>query len=276
MAGKLCQAVRKKRVLIPKEKRRPSVRIKVPRAEQVAASAERKALVRRDKQAFEIVQKAKDTAVLRSLVPVAKEINTRLEKATALDEKAGDHRLAAALQLDKARQVCKASKITFKGWVQANIEYSLDEVKKLVAVAAKPDPAKALADMRAGVAQRSRELRARRKALRDAPPPSPAEVLDALSDEQALEVVAKKAESVGMRVISEAELEKQRGFDAPMLEGSRTVAGMRTAFLALRPSEKLMFVKWAGDAIGVVVTGDFQVGEDLVDIRPNFLKRKQK
>ena len=319
MAGKQ-QVAKKKRVITPKDKRRPLVRIRgVPKAEMAAASANRKALVKLSKLEFEATQKAKNTEALRSLIPVAKEINIRLDKAAALGVKANDHRLAAALQLHEARQVCKANKISFTKWVKANINYSHDEVNKLLKIGAAPEPAKALADMRAGTAARNRQLRERQRVSRDTPAAEPtpdafATLAAAPSPTPAdwsIEKLSKVAESVGMRVVSETEIEEleqirmrieqvgtqSKDATTKLKKVALTVAEIKTAFLALKASEKLMFVKWAADVIGVTVTGDFQhhhpravapnigadavltidtspPGDDLVDIRPAFLKRK--
>lgn len=264
-------------IKITKARQRTRVANKdVPKGKKRAVSVERREVKKREKQKWQADQKARHTGTLTELKPIAKEINTRLEKAAGLDGKADDHRLAAALQLEKARQVCKAAKIGFPGWVKANVDKSYEEVKKLVAVAAKPEPAKALADMRAGAATRNRQLRKRQKVSRDASasvavdPVTATSALDILSDEAALEIISAKAASVGMRIVSEDEVKPPMG---PPVQS--TLKGLQIAFVVLKPSDKLMFVKWASDMIGVVVSGDFQEAEDAGGKRPDFLDREK-
>lgn len=269
----------------------------VPVGEKQKAVGERKKQ-RTKEQARQVVeQKARHTATLRQLKPIAKEINVRFEKAAKLDGNADDHRLAAAIRLEAARKMCDQAKINFHKWVDGNVGVAYEEVKKLVRVAVAPEPAKALADMREGAAARNRKLRQRQRASRDAQPrtsmpariaASPFEtagqVLSSLLDKQVLCLIEDQAANLGMRVVSETDAERVSSLDDGRSKKKKTSAfagtpvaptidDCRKLFLELKASDKLLFVRWAGDNIGVVVTGDFQ--DDLSKGVPANLRRKK-
>lgn len=94
-----------------------------------------------------------------SLDQLATEINTRLSKADTMEGKAGDHRLAACLQLAEAKKVCREQKIAFAKWARENVHYAFETVRKYAAVGASSDPAKALADMRGQAREGMRKSR---------------------------------------------------------------------------------------------------------------------
>ena len=110
-AEKAAEAARKK-VLAEAEK-------KTAAAEKTRQQKEKK--LDQKRKAAEGEKKAKVTTALRKLAPFAKEINTRLEKAAKMEDNAYDHRLAAALQLDKAKKQAEADKIPFKKWCEENV-----------------------------------------------------------------------------------------------------------------------------------------------------------
>ena len=89
-------------------------------------------------------EKAKDTAVLRKLAPIAREINVRLDKASKIEKQADDHRVAAAIKLAEAHTMCRENKIVFRAWCEGNVHYSYDEARKLAQVGNQPDPKAAL------------------------------------------------------------------------------------------------------------------------------------
>jgi hypothetical protein len=74
--------------------------------------------------------------------------------------KADDYRVRTAIHLAEARTICIAEGITFKDWVAANIKLSYDESRKLAKAGESDDPAKAIADMRAGNRERNAKARA--------------------------------------------------------------------------------------------------------------------
>ena len=256
----------------------------VPAGEKQAASAARQKKHQEEKQerADKLEMRQKD--MLITLVSVAKEINVRLEKANQAEGKADDHRLAAALKLEEARKKCQFAKISFKQWIDNNVTKSFAEVYKLAKVGAASEPKKALADMRSGAAARNRALRKRQSMSRDtiaaasenqstATPYERADQLIALlPDKQILTLVGNKVAPLGMRLVSDASAKKLR-----QLEDSNgrpiTYAEVQKVFLGLKASDKIMFVKWAGDNIGVEVTGDFQDDKHGVDI-PESMRRE--
>lgn len=101
---------------------------------------------------------------------LAQEINARFALADKADAKAGEHRLAAALQLAKAKEQCLAEGVQFLAWADANVSQCRRTVLAMVAVGSAPDPRQALDDLRARNAQANRALR-ERKALSAAAAP---------------------------------------------------------------------------------------------------------
>ena len=100
-------------------------------------SANRRAPRRAEKltagtHATPVPEKAKDTAVLRQLAPVAKEANAHLASAEKMTAKADDHLLSAALLIAGAEATCKEAGIKFKPWVETSIEKSWDYTVRLV------------------------------------------------------------------------------------------------------------------------------------------------
>ena len=230
--------------------------------------------------------RAKHTAALGELAPLAKEINAHLKTAGEFDGKADDRRLTAAIALEKASALCREAKMSFKSWVAGNIEQSYDECRKLAVIGASPDPAKALADMRSGAAVRSRALRKRQAAvLRDTAAEASVgnkplshyegaeQGLALLSHKDALTLIDGKLRGLGMRVVSEADAKRVEQAKKDSAAGKfATIAEVKTRFLTLKASDKLEFVRWAADNISVGVTGDFQDDSHLTDI-PASMRR---
>lgn len=119
--------------------------------------------------AMDAKQKA---ATEKQLEGIAHKINSRLERAAAQENKADDHRLAAAIHLEEARQACKGTPIKFRAWVDKNVSQSYETVKTLVRIGAADDPKLALEDLRKGTAKANRESRARAKVSRETPAPA--------------------------------------------------------------------------------------------------------
>ena len=115
--------------------------------------------------ALEAKAKGAQAQTIRALVPIAKEINVRLDKASKLQGDADDYRLGAALFLVKARDACDKVKINFKKWAEANISLSYESARKLVAVGAAKDPKAALADWRERNRRNMQVSRDKRKAI---------------------------------------------------------------------------------------------------------------
>jgi len=221
------------------------------------------------KSSGDVDQKAKHTAALRKLGPAAKRIKTRLEKAAAMDGKAHDHRLAAAIELDAAKKECAKVKLNFQKWCEENIPQSYETVKKLAQVGGADDPAAALEDMRGKNKKRNKELRDRKKeASRDtspgsggggggSPPPersTPAgrimEAFDAIPDDQGVNLVRSQAENYGLKVVSASDT-------APSVSKTDVIT---KAFGLLSKKMKVVLVKQLAKSIGLTVSSPFDDG----------------
>ncbi len=233
----------------------------------------------------------RDEVALKSLRPIAKEINVRFEKAALYDGKAVDHRLAAALLLADARKLCEKHKINFRGWSEDNVTQNWGEVRVLANVGGADDPRKAIEDLRENIAARGRKHRAVKKlrnaeapAASEAPPPLKPEfevaedALEALGDESQLKLVESRAHKLGMVVLSETQVKKLRGKVAIL---DLTESSMKEAFAGLGASDKMAFLNWAAGSVGAAVVYDFSeeppveapAGEGPLPI-PDSLKRK--
>ncbi len=100
------------------------------------------------------LNKANQTAIMRELRPVAKQINAMIEQSTKADTRSFDLRLSAAVTLATARKTCTKGKVNFKAWSEANITIGYKEVKRLALVGESDNPQLALEDMRASTARR--------------------------------------------------------------------------------------------------------------------------
>ena len=111
------------------------------------------------------VEAAADKVELK-LSAIAREVCVRLEKADKSAGQANDHRLAAAIQLAKAREIATAESIPWKAWVAENIpDRSYRDVKRLVAIGSAKDPKAALEGAREKKAAESKGARVKHKSL---------------------------------------------------------------------------------------------------------------
>lgn len=108
--------------------------------------------------------KGAQTATLRKLSPIAKEINVRMEKASKAEKDAQDHRLSACHRFAEAKELCEANKVNFKKWCEENVEVSYHTARKLVAIGQSDDPRAALEDLRVKTAKQMKASRAKAKA----------------------------------------------------------------------------------------------------------------
>lgn len=108
-------------------------------------------------------QNTKRQVAERKLDGIKVKINARLEKAAVQENKADDHRLAAAIHLEEARRTCKGTSIKFRKWVDDNVSQSYETVRTLVRIGAAENPKLALEDLRNKSAKANREARARAK-----------------------------------------------------------------------------------------------------------------
>lgn len=205
----------------------------------------------------------------RELEPFAREINVRLEKAATMDDKANDHRLAAAITLAEARQKCEVAGISFKEWSAVAVPtQSYETVRKLVGVGASDNPAKALEDLRSKNALANKELRERKaKAITHQKEPAGTqpkaatpfkraeEAFAALDDSTQLEMVKSRAKNLGMRVVSEGEAKATKSAKA-----GDEYDTAKDAFNALKASEKMSFLQWAASEVGGKFSTSFDNG----------------
>lgn len=257
---------------------------KAPKADSldsdgVKAEKARIAQEKADKAAAE--KKAKDAAkaqaalekeeitkkATKELAPHAKEVIVRLEKADKMSADADDHRVAAAIRLETARQVCETAGISFKKWSEENIpKYSYETVRKLVAAGGhmKDGGAEAvklaISDMRLKNAEANKKLRETKKtkgastssAPKQLAGPGPAaradEALAALSDKARLETARSAAAKLGHAVVTQTE--------AKVLH-QPSVAGMMDLFRKMAPTDQVKFVDQAAEEIGVSVVNPF-------------------
>ena len=222
----------------------------------------------------------KEAAALTKLKPVAKEINTRLEKAEKMSSDAFDHRLAAAIRLEDARKMCKKAGVVFKKWVEANVTQSYETVRKLAAVGGAPDPALALADLRLSIRKAVAKHTASKKIAAlakptggdveiggrsSAPSRTPWEIAEdmvaSLSEKEQLSLVEARASLLGRKVITANDAEALRSAKAPG-KVSATFKGMKKAFEAMKASEKMKFLKWAATSVGATVESSLSNGHD--------------
>lgn len=191
--------------------------------------------------------------LLESLKPKAKEIDERIKLAAKEEDRAWDHRTAAALVLADVKKTCEKHSINFKTWCAENIqEQSYETIRKLASAGegGKGKAVKAIADMRARNALANKRMRERKKAEKEEPTPRvdlkarARSALDQLTDKQQLALVQERAKTLGFAVAaSPAEI----GL-APTLG----VKELKEAFGKLNPSARMAFVKWACSEVGGV------------------------
>ncbi len=163
----------------------------------------------------------------KKLEGIKDKINARLEKAAVQENKADDHRLAAAIHLEEARQACKGTPIKFRDWVDKNVSQSYETVKTLVRIGAAENPKLALEDLRNKSAKANREARARAKKKK---PPT-------VSREPAAPSSSEEAAPVGGDIPVHTLLDQ-----------------VKTAFDGLGARDKLQLIAYAAADTGVVAT----------------------
>lgn len=225
----------------------------------------------------------------KKLTPLANEINTRFEKAAGLEGKADDHRLAAALRLNEAKQLCAASGIRFRAWVSEHIkEQSWETVRKLALVGGAPNPQLALEDLRGKNREANRQHREKvkkkeltRKVF------GPAEALLAVKPDIAIKAVRAFAHENGMEVVSKTEVKelKQKAKEAETVKPTVwSVDALKAAFSGMAAKDKMEFVHWAAGEVGGRFVSALEPSDDteqksssddLLDIPP-MLRRTRK
>lgn len=166
-------------------------------------------------------QKTATDAAKKALPALAHEINVRFGLAEQNAKKSDDHRLAAALQLAKAEELCKANGIPWKEWVSKNVKQSYETVRKLVSVGKADKPILALADQRMANAERNKAFREKTK-----------------KKVAAITAAAPRT--------------------APAPEVLAGVDALKAAFSDLKPKDRVDFVKWAASETGFKLVDEFE------------------
>lgn len=244
-------------------------------AEALTAKKEAAKKAREEKAALERAKKeAAEAEKLKTLTPMAQEINVRFNKAESLEGKADDHRLAAAITLANAKAECDKLGINFRKWAEKHVKQSFENVRKLVRVGQAPDPKLALADMRGKNAERMKAARAAERAeppkqieQRKEEPAAPTganqptaedvlEMAHGLGDEDAVKLAKKVAEENGFEVVSKAELEAMRIEKAAPKKGN-PLDEAKHAFTCVPVPQRMEFLEWAAGQVGATVSTGF-------------------
>jgi hypothetical protein len=230
----------------------------------IKGSAPAKKSRRQPSKALKVVEKAKDTGALRALDKIAKEINTRMEKASQIETQAGikadDHRLAAAIRLGEAKEQCKKIKLPFKRWCEEKITLGYTYAVALSQVGLSPDPKAALEDMRSGtrasVKKADTKKRAAKKVTLDSessvtPKRSKLEVAESaiadLGEEGAKRLIEDRASKAGLVVVPKSEAAKP----ISAKENGDPLEALKAMFSALDERLQKAFATWAADQAGL-------------------------
>ncbi len=238
-----------------------------------------------------LTAKANQTAAIRKLNPLAKNINGRLDRAEVAKGKAKDLTLSASLFLAEARDVCKVAKIKFETWCEGSITHSYNRARQLAAVGAAENPALALADLRETNATSKRDSRAKKNAGTSHQktqiesvvvpvPKTPFQVAfdsaNALDSKASLNLATDIAAEKGMRVISDhdhTELMDLRVSAAQKAGGKLSVERVIHDFDGLSAADKMTVARHAAKKVGVTLV---EPTFDPVKDQPEFLKRGKK
>jgi hypothetical protein len=196
------------------------------------------------------------------LEPLARKIQVRFDQANKAETRADDHRVAAAIHLAEAEVACKRLKISFQAWTKATFKQSYGELRRLVVAGNSNDPTKAIADLRAGAAQRMAKARAKTKAL---PPPTlrtpidvATEALSALGDAATVGFITERAKHLGLVVVSKTDAVNPETIEK--------------RFDGLGASAKMKFLAWAAESVGAKVEHGFDSKGDGMTI-PAHMRR---
>ena len=229
-------------------------------------------------------RKAKHTAVLTTLKPIAKEINHKLDKADKSYDLSTDYRVSAALRLAEAVKICKKAKITFKSWAAENVDRSYHTVLLLSRAGAESNPTAAVQLIRSKNAEYNQISRAKKKVIsRENVVPSTEIVspferavqsVAALEDQPALNLAADIVSTKGMTIISAHDRSELADFrKARKTETKLSLNRVKHDFDSLSAPDKMALVFYAAKKVGCeIIKPSFEPVAD----RPDFLDRKEK
>jgi len=249
------------------------------------------------RSAAEAKAKGAQTAALKKLTPIAKDINIRLTKAARMEDDAYDHRLAAAIRLDDAHKIIKITKgLTIKSWCGDEIEHSYSNVKQLTKVGGATNPKLALEDLRvknklANAALRERVAKAKAKQPSVKKTTTRSEKLStkpavgmvimkllASTDAQyAVKIIEAAAEQRKLAVVTFVEAKAARHAAGEQRLGN--VERIKKLLQIARGTEQMEILSWLASEVGVELPDTFSIpeevtvsDEDLLDI-PSFLQK---
>jgi len=269
----------------------------------VAKDKAKRDKVKSDKRsATERKAKGAVTTALKTLAPIAKDINVRMEKAAKMEDDAYDHRLAVALRLAEVNKICAKTKgITFKGWCGENVDQRYDTCSRLASVGRSDNPQLALEDLRvknklANQALRDRvaEEKAKQPSTKKTTTPSgkqppkmstPERVEAALASTDkahAQNIIFSLAEGLGFAVVTaeEAKAARAAAKDRKLSDVERA----KTLISKANGSDQMALLSWLAAEVGVDLPDTFAVPEadtseasmeDLTEV-PEFLQRDAK
>lgn len=224
----------------------------------------------------------------KELAPIAKEINKKWELATQSEDKAYDYRLSAAIKASEAEAKCRQAKIDFKKWSESNlVDITYRTVRQLVQIGNAPDPAEHLEALRVKNALANQRLRDKQKTLAaPAQKPSQGSSVDAgsktsapatprrtptdqildgfdhVEEDAGHKLVVSMAGRYGLHAIPKEEVAAAKAAVEAKKVG--IVTRGKDLFNMMGASDKMMFLKWALDEVGLEIETDMLDGVEEV------------
>lgn len=249
---------------------------KPKKAEKKAAAKKGAVAVAPDAEAKAAELAKKAAAAAKSLEPIAREVVGRGERMLKQDITADNHRIAIALQLVKAEDICKEAGMSFRKWYDAEIGnkpigervsdkapiyLGYEAMRKLVQIGRSDNPQLALDDQRHKNRAANQKLREVQKSIRQhekasgtanaaskAPTVAPVvqvvDMLKKIADNQALDAITGHAKALGFAVVPKEKI---------------GVGGLKAEFEAMKAKEKLEFLTWACALVGGKFVEDFDI-----------------
>jgi hypothetical protein len=199
---------------------------------------------------------------LADLDLLARDINARMAKVHGYEDRAKDHRLSLALRLAEAKHTCIDHRINFPTWCQSNLNYSYSTIRPLLRIGLAPNPEKELRRYRGMQAANAERYRLRsapaqlvekiKRAAKTAPSANEIErVLRVAGPRQKAKVINNVIDELDLAIVTK----DQVGFKIKSLES------LRAGFVNLTPEDRITFVQWAADRVGLDVINPLQYGE---------------
>ena len=197
--------------------------------------------------------KAKNTAALRKLKPLADEINHRMKKGE-------ENSVAVKLQFAKAQKICKGAGIPWQKWAEAKLKYSIRHINRVIAIETDKNPEQAQIAARKKHAEEERNRPRRTHVSRTDDTPAAANATDftkadqllaRMTDKEQLAVAESRMGKLGYSVVR---VEEYKALQAKAKKAGVATLGtdakeLMTSFLAMKAMDKVQFVKKAADFI---------------------------